>query len=204
VARRRPGRGEPADAPERDLGPGADPESVARTILLTKLTGRARSRRELADALAATGVPDEVAASVLDRFERVGLVDDQAFADAWVESRQRSRGLSRRAIAQELRRKGVDDDVARGSLERVDDEQERRTARALVDRKLRSLGTLDEATRFRRLTGLLARKGYSGGVSVAVVRRALSDERCRQAPDLPDPWLDVPVDEPALDDLDAQ
>ena len=79
---------------ERDLGPVADPESVARTILLSKLTASAKSRRELADALAAKDVPDEMATRVLDRFEQVGLVDDAAFADTWVRSRQAGRGLS--------------------------------------------------------------------------------------------------------------
>jgi regulatory protein len=197
--RRRPGRDEPSDSAERDLGPAADPESVARTILLTKLTSRARSRGELADALAVKGVPDDVATSVLDRFEQVGLVDDRAFADAWVESRQRSRGLSRRAIAHELRRKGVDDQVARDSLERVDLDQERRTARTLVDRKLRSMASLDEPTRFRRLTGMLARKGYSSGVATTVVRQALSDERQQQGAGDANPWLDAPLDEPTLD-----
>ena len=89
-------------------GPDADQEAVARKILLDQLTGQARSRSELAGKLAAKGVPDELAARLLDRFEEVGLVDDQAFARAWVQSRQPGKGLARRALAQELRRKGVD------------------------------------------------------------------------------------------------
>ena len=93
----------------RDLGPEADPESVARKILLDQLTGQARSRKELSDKLASRNVPDDVATRLLDRFEEVGLVDDEAFARAWVESRQRGRGLARRALQQELRRKGIDD-----------------------------------------------------------------------------------------------
>src|SRR3954466_14492448 len=97
-------------------GPGAHPESVARTILLDQLTGRARSRKELSDKLAAKQVPPEVAARLLDRFEDVGLVDDTAFARTWVTQRQPAagggKGLARRALAQELRRKGVGDETA--------------------------------------------------------------------------------------------
>ena len=78
---------ESAADPERDLGPEADPESVARTILLNQLTGRARSRKELADKLAGKLVPDEIATRLLDRFEEVGLVDDAAFARLWIDSR---------------------------------------------------------------------------------------------------------------------
>lgn len=170
---RRRGQLEP-DAIDRDLGPPADPEAVARAIVLTKLTGQARSRRELEDALAAKDVPAEIATAVLDRFQAVGLVDDVAFADAWVQSRQVSRGLSRRALGHELRRKGIDDEIIAESLERVDTESEMQTARRLVERKLRATRELPTEVRFRRLTGLLARKGYSGGVSVRVVREALA------------------------------
>jgi regulatory protein len=168
-------REEPTDG-DRDLGPVADPESVARAILLTKLTGRARSRRELRDALAAKDVPPELAERLLDRFEGVGLVDDQAFADAWVESRHRSRGLSRRALADELRRKGIDVEVAQTATDRIDAEAERTAALQLVVRKRRSLRNVDEATAFRRLTGLLARKGYPPGVAISVVREVLGSD----------------------------
>jgi len=96
---------------------------VARTILLDALTGQARSRRELRARLAKKGVPDDLAERLLDRFAEVGLVDDEAFARSWVESRRRSRGLARRALAHELRRKGVDDETARTALDDVDPEQ---------------------------------------------------------------------------------
>ena len=61
-----------------------------------------------------------MAGRLLDRFEEVGLVDDEAFARSWVDSRQRTRGLARRALAQELRRKGVADETAREVLAEVD------------------------------------------------------------------------------------
>lgn len=158
---------------EEAQGPDADPESVARTILLDALTGQARSRKELGDKLAKKGVPGELAERLLDRFTEVGLVDDDAFARSWVESRRRSRGLARRALAQELRRKGVDDETARTALEDLDPEQEEAAARALVRRKLRSLRGVDHATASRRLAGLLARKGYPAGLAYAVVRDEL-------------------------------
>src|SRR5690349_24360413 len=121
------------------LGPPADPEAVARKILLDQLTGRARSRSDLATKLAQRNVPDEIATRLLDRFEEVGLVDDAAFARGWVEQRQSGRGLARRALAQELRRKGIDDPTVREALEEVDPEQEVEAARVLVRRKLRSV-----------------------------------------------------------------
>jgi regulatory protein len=166
--------GEPPADVERD-GPEADPESVARKILLDALTGQARSRTELRVKLAKKDVPAELAERLLDRFTEVGLVDDEAFARSWVESRQRSRGLARRALAQELRRKGVDDETARTALDDLDPAQEELAARQLVRKKLRSLRGVDHATATRRLAGLLARKGYPAGLAFSVVREELGE-----------------------------
>ena len=151
-------------------GPEADPETVARKILLDQLTGQARSRQELADKLRKKLVPDEVATRLLDRFEEVGLVDDEAFARAWIASRQPGKGLARRALAQELRRKGIDDEVAREALDEIDPDDEATAARALVRKKLRTLSRVDDTTATRRLVGMLARQGYTSGMSFAVVR----------------------------------
>ncbi len=160
------------------LGPEADPESVARTILLDQLTGRARSRKELGDKLAQREVPDEIATALLDRFEEVGLIDDEAFARLWVSSRGAggggSKSLARRALSQELRRKGVDDEVARTVLDEIDPDDEEQAARELVRKKLRSLSRVDDVTATRRLVGMLARKGYGSGLAFSVVKQELA------------------------------
>lgn len=153
----------------------ADPESVARKILLDQLTGQARSRAELEKKLATKGVPSEVARRVLDRFEEVGLVDDAAFAQEWVRSRHESRGLARRALAVELRRKGISDDVARQALESVDADDELEAARDLAQRRASRLRGLDKMTATRRLAGHLARKGYGPHIVSAVVRDVVGE-----------------------------
>lgn len=171
----------------------ADPEAVARKILLDTLTGQARTRQELADKLAKRGVPDELASALLDRFTEVGLVDDAAFARQWVESRHRSRGLAPRALKQELRRKGVTDVDVAEALEQIDDDDQRTAARALVEKKLRSMRGLDPQVATRRLAGMLARKGYSSGLAFAVVREALADHGADDVDDLVDAH-DLPED----------
>lgn len=172
--------------PERPVeeDPEPDHESVARKILLEELTGRARSRKELAEKLAKRHVPKEIAARLLDRFEEVGLVDDEAFARSWVATRQGSKGLARRALAQELRRKGVDDETAREALEEIEPADEQAAARALVRKRLRSMAGLDATTQTRRLVGMLARKGYPPGTAFAVVRDEVGE------PDVPVPESD--------------
>ncbi|WP_342610831.1 recombination regulator RecX [Streptomyces albidoflavus] len=156
--------------------PPQDPAERARAICLRLLTGTARTRSQLAEALRKREIPDEVADEVLTRFEEVGLIDDEKFADAWVESRHHGRGLARRALARELRTKGVDAALVDEAVSKLDPEQEERTARELVDRKLRSTRGLDRDKRLRRLAGMLARKGYGEGLALRVVRQALEEE----------------------------
>src|SRR3712207_6478278 len=151
----------------------SDPEAVARGICLRALTGAAKTRKQLADLLAKKGVPEEAASAVLDRFTEVGLIDDAAFASAWVSSRQSGRGLARRALASELRAKGVDGEVAAAAIAEVDPQDEWDSARRLVERKMPSMSRLDRVTAERRLMGMLARKGYGGGLAGYVVREAL-------------------------------
>lgn len=172
------GAQEPAPPPPEDevlTGPPADAEGVARKILLDQLTGQARSRKELADRLAKKNVPDDIAERLLDRFEEVGLVDDEAYARMWIASRQPGKGLAGRALAQELRRKGVDDEIVREAVAEIDPEDEEAAARALVRKKLRSLRTVDRTTATRRLVGMLARKGYGSGMAFSVVREELDE-----------------------------
>ena len=156
--------------------PPADPVERARAICLRLLTGTPRTRKQLADALRKREIPDDAAEEVLSRFEEVGLINDSAFADAWVESRHHGRGLARRALAQELRTKGVDSTLIDEAMAQLDSEQEEETARELVARKLRSTRGLDRDKRLRRLAGMLARKGYPQGMALRVVRQALEEE----------------------------
>ncbi len=120
------------DSPDDPEVPDADPEAVARQILLRRLTDQPRSRAELAESLAKRHVPDDVAKRLLDRFTEVGLIDDEAFARAWVQSRMTGKGLAGRALAMELRRKGIDEELVREVLDDLDPQQEDAAARAVV------------------------------------------------------------------------
>jgi regulatory protein len=160
-------------APTAPEDPPGDPETVARNICLRALTGTAKTRKQLAELLAKRGIPDDAATTVLDRFTEVGLIDDAAYARAWVNSRQAGRGLARRALGAELRAKGVDPEVTAAALEEVDPQDEWDAARRLVARRLPSMQRLDRQTAERRLVGMLARKGYGGGLAGYVVREAL-------------------------------
>ena len=131
-------------------GADADPEAVARQICLRLLTVAPRTRAQLADALRRRGVPESAADAVLARFADVRLIDDAMFAQAWVESRHHGRGLSRRALASELRQRGVPSDDIDAAVSRLDPQQELATAEALVARRLGATRGQPPSARIRR------------------------------------------------------
>jgi regulatory protein len=162
----------------RQSGPPAaplDPREAAREICLRQLAVRPRTRLELATAMRKRGVEDEIADEILDRYDEVGIIDDAAFARAWVASRHHGRGLARRALAGELRRKGVSSDEVGEALDELDPDVEEQTARALVARRLRVESNAAPEAVFRRLVGMLARKGYPPGMAIRLVKEGLAE-----------------------------
>lgn len=140
------------------------------SIALFALAPRAKSRDELLTQLLKRGVESETANSVLDSLELQGLLNDLEFAKLWSESRQRAKKLSKRVIAGELRAKGVSQDIINEVIEAIDDEAEYRQAFLLAERKYNSISHLDPEVIYRRISGLLARKGYGHGVCAKIMR----------------------------------
>lgn len=134
-----------------------------------------RSRRELADKLARKGCDPGVAERVLDRFGEAGLIDDREYAEFVVASRRRTKGSARDALRQELRRKGVDEDIVASATADITPADERVQAEALVARKMATMAGLDPATQARRLAGVLARRGYDGATAYTVIREAIEN-----------------------------
>jgi regulatory protein len=172
--------------------PVDDPETVAREVCLRMLTARARSRAELANALSRQGIPAETAERVLSRFGEVGLIDDRAFAEAFVVSRHSRQGLARRALSAQLQQRGIDPAMASQALQGLDERAEEAAAHALVARRLAGTTGPDPVVRARRLVGMLARKGYPPDLSHRVVREELAAIGVEW--DGPDPSPDVETD----------
>ena len=165
--------------PEHKGGGSAvgDPEARAREVCLRLLTLAPRTRAQLADALRKRGIPDDTADEVLSRYQDVGLIDDAAFARAWVESRHYSRGLAGRALSAELKQRGVAAEEIRAAIdEQLGPDAEVSAARQLIAGKLAATRGLPSEQRTRRLAGLLARKGYPAGLAFRVIREALEAE----------------------------
>lgn len=178
------GRGRPVGENGEPFELKGSPETLAaraKDVCLRLLTDRARSRAELDQKLAQKGYPRSVIDTVLDRLAEVRLVDDAAFAEQWVHSRHTYSGKGRRALATELRRKGIDDSTSSEALSQISADDERERAAELVRKKLVRTTSADIADRddreklMRRLVGMLARRGYPAGLSFAVVKAELTD-----------------------------
>jgi regulatory protein len=152
----------------------------ARALCLRLLTARSRTRAELAGQLAKRGYPDDVSVRVLDRLAAVRLVDDTDFAEQWVHSRRANAAKGKRALAAELRTKGIDNDVITAVLSGVDADAERDRAEQLVRTKLRRETLDDDARVSRRLVAMLARRGYSQTMACDVVSAELAAEQERR------------------------
>lgn len=163
----------------RARAPGESTPS-AWDAALRLLGMRARSREEMRKRLAGKGFDEAQVTSVLARLDAAGLIDDADFAGEWVRSRHANAGRGRIALRHELAAKGIDKAIVEDALADVDPDAERAIAAELVTRKLTpstlELAHTDRAGRdkvFRRLVGMLVRRGYSQSTSIDVVNEAL-------------------------------
>ena len=152
-------------------------DEKARGWLLGRLTRGPRTKLQLARMLSEKGVPDEIAQPLLDRFEDVGLIDDAAFARAFARDRRQSRGLSKSALRRELTQAGVDQELVTDALEEYSSEDDLELAIRLVEKRWQGLARLESDARYRRLSGYLGRRGFSGGTIGAAIRAVADSQR---------------------------
>ena len=148
---------------------------AAKQVLLRRLSHAPRTRKKLAKDLKDKDISDEVANVALDRFEEVGLINDQALASNYVSSQHERKGLGKNALRQQLRAKGVSDDVALEAISQISDDQEFQAAFALACKKIRSLQKDDAKTQLRKIVGVLARKGYPSNLAFRVAKEVITD-----------------------------
>lgn len=154
-------------------------DEEVREACLQLLAVRQRSRAELTQRLRRKGFDSAHIEPVLDRLTEVQLIDDVAFARTWVQSRHSYSGKGRRALAAELRAKGVERSIAVAALEQVDDASEERRAHELVGKRLRTMamsgaGDRSPDANLRKLAAMLARRGYPQEVAWRVIREELA------------------------------
>lgn len=156
-----------------------DREVAKQTAAMGRLLARRpRSVHEIRESLARREVDESIADAVIDRLTATDLLDDAAFARAWVDSRRRTKQLGRTALEAELRARGVAPRQIDAALAPLTADDEEASARRLARERLRrdrdtlrrSRGGVPQARIARRLDAFLRRKGYAPSLCLRVVR----------------------------------
>jgi regulatory protein len=146
-------------------------------IVIRKLTSGDMSSGEVKVFLVQQGIPELDALRWVERYERLGYVDDERLAEALARAWSERKGKGRGAIASEMRRRHIDPDICNRVLANMSDESEADKALEVALTRARQLGRLDRATAERRLVGFLSRRGFNGSTVRDAVREALDSTR---------------------------
>jgi len=172
----RGGRGRSGE-PEGELDEtGSERDDRIDRLVVSRLRRSALSVAEVRAVLVEHGLDDVEVEEWIERYERLGYLDDARLAEQLVHSHGVRRGKGSGAILQELGRRGVDASVARTVVDELDPETELENARLVAERRVRQLTGLDRQTAERRLSAFLARRGYPGDVVREAVSAALAAE----------------------------
>lgn len=161
---------------EDDVAALQHDDTVERAFgaVLNYLSYRPRSRREIGHYFRRKKIEPEVAEALTERLQRLGLVDDRAFARYWVENRLAFRPRGSRALRMEMRQKGLESDVIDDALEGLQDEEA--LAHEVGLKKVHSLTGLEEREFFRKMVGFLQRRGFGYDVAARTARRLYAEK----------------------------
>lgn len=151
------------------------PERDARIdrIVVSKLRRASLSVAEVRAVLVEHGLDDVEVEEWLERYRRLGYLDDARMAEQLVHTQQRRRGKGSGAILQELSRRGVDPEAARQAIAAIDEDDEFEHALGIAVKRAGQLRGLDRVTSERRLSAFLQRRGFGSELTRRVVREAL-------------------------------
>lgn len=146
------------------------------SVVMRRLNAAPRSRGELTKYLLAKDFDPTLIEKVLGRVSSMGYIDDVVFAQEWVRSRHRSRGLASSVLRRELMNKDVDIEVIEGALEQLTSAETSERAYELAAKKYRSLMSVDPAVAVRRIASLLQRKGYPPATCFHIAKETVGAE----------------------------
>jgi len=152
-----------------------DQNQIAKQVLLRRLSNAPRTRKELAQDLKNKKIEADIAQLALDRFEELGLINDQTYSENFVSTTHERRKLGKKALKQQLKSKGVSEEIANQAISQISEDDEFNAALALALKKIRSIQKDDPQTQIRKIVGLLARKGYSSSLSFQVAKEVINE-----------------------------
>jgi len=140
----------------------ADELENAKQSAIHFIEYRPRSITEVRRNLKKKGFDETAIETALTRLQEIGLLDDVAFANYWVEQRETFKPRSQMALRQELMQKGVDRAIIDEAIRMVDEEA---AARKAAEKKLYSWRNLPEDQFKKKANSFLQRKGFSYSIT---------------------------------------
>lgn len=144
---------------------------------LNYLSFRSRSRVEIERYLREKKVAPDIITATIERLDEEGLIDDSAFAESWVENRERLKPKGARALRYELQQKGLSETAIDSALEQIDESE---LAWRAIEKKVRQWQALDEAGFKRKAMAFLSRRGFDYEVTMETVERAWQTSNSEQ------------------------
>lgn len=152
-----------------------DEKETAYQHALRLLNYRSRSSSEVRQTLEKKGYSSEVVDEILARLSQSGLLDDERFAQAWVENRTEFRPRGKRALALELRQRGLPQEIIEKAVEELDEEALAYQAGLKHSRKL---DPSDWIVFRKKLYNFLLRRGFNYDV-IGFTTKKIWDEICQ-------------------------
>lgn len=135
-----------------------------------------KTRKQLHDKMRERNCPDDIIESTLDKLEEMHYLSDEQYAKNFVISKQTYKNVGARKISQDLRQKGIPQEIIENIFEENTEEDERERAKELLSKRLRSTRNVERQKRINRLVGYLSRNGYNGSIAFSVVKEAIDAE----------------------------
>ncbi|GAA1056535.1 hypothetical protein GCM10017608_32770 [Agromyces luteolus] len=157
-----------ADPDEPETGPERD-DRIDR-LIVSRLRRSSLSVSEVRATLVEHGLDEVEVEEWIERYARLGYLDDRRLAEQLVHSHGVRRGRGSGALLHELGRRGIDDELAREAVDTLDPDVEFEHALLIAERRARQLAGLDRRVAERRLSAFLMRRGYGS----ELVRRAVA------------------------------
>jgi len=151
-----------------------DQKEQALQRALNLISYRPRSEAEVRNNLKKHQIPEETTTQVITRLRETGILNDQQFAETWIENRAAFRPRSKFALRMELKQKGVDEEIIEETLTNINDEEQ---AYEAGQKKARQLRSTDEQEFKRKLFGFLARRGFNYEVTSSVVKKLWEEKK---------------------------
>lgn len=158
---------------DRPTETGVERDERIDRLVVARLRRSSLSISEVRSVLGEHGLASEEIDEWIERYERLGYLNDARLAEQVVHRSGSRRGYGSGAVLSELRRRGIDREVATEAVVGLDRDAERANAVEVAERRARQLMGLDRATAERRLNAFLMRRGYASDVIREAVASAL-------------------------------